>query len=75
MKQHDFKGSKRPFPDIRRIKKIQHKAGVIDECNDAHGSAAVQALEWIDLVDFLNQPGPVGLASCVSSRFVDGELQ
>jgi hypothetical protein len=31
----------RPTPDIRQIKKSLQKEGVIDEGNDAHGSAAV----------------------------------
>jgi ABC-type microcin C transport system permease subunit YejB len=36
--------------------------GILDERDDAQGGATVYALEWIDLVDFLNQSWPVGLA-------------
>ncbi len=37
--------------------------GLVDERDDVQGSVAVGAFEGIDLVDFLNQSGPVGLAS------------
>ncbi len=42
-----------PFDDI----------GLVDECDGAHRSAAVGTFQRVDLVDFLNQPGPAGLAS------------
>ena len=46
--------------------------GTVDECNDPQGGAAIRTLEWVDLVNFLNQPGPVGLAPGVgSSRMID----
>ncbi len=38
-----------------------HDIGVIDERNDAHGGAAVGALQRTNLVNLLNQSGPVGL--------------
>ncbi len=41
MIQGFLSGCFRPTPDIRPIKKTPQKAGVIDERNDAHGSAAV----------------------------------
>ncbi len=68
-------GCFRPFPDIRRIKKNPHKAGIIDECNDAHGGAEVEALERIDLVNLLNQPGPVGLTPSIHCWLVDDDRQ
>jgi hypothetical protein len=36
---------------------------IVDERDDAQVAAAVDALERIDFVDFLNQSCPVGLAS------------
>jgi len=68
-------GRFRPLPDIRRVKKTPHTAGIIDECNDAHGCAAVGALEWIDLVNLLNQPGPVGLTPSIHCWLVDDDRQ
>ena len=32
--------------------------GLVDECDDAHCGAAVDTIERIDLVNFLNRPGP-----------------
>jgi len=55
--------SENPFNDI----------GIVDEGDDAQGAAAVAALERVDLVDFLNQPGKVGLATGVDGRVVDNE--
>jgi len=46
------------------------KSGVIDACNDAHGGTAVGEFEQIDLVNFLNQSGPVGLATCIDGWLV-----
>ena len=45
--------------------------GIVDECDDAHSGTAVGTFERIDHVDFLNQPGPVGLAPCAGWRLVD----
>ena len=45
--------------------------GLLDERDDAHGGAAITTLERIDLVHFLNQAGPVGLAAGVGRRIVD----
>ena len=47
-----------------------HDVGIIDECNDAHGAAAVGAFERIDLVNLLNQSGPVALAPRVGCYVV-----
>ena len=44
-----------PFDDL----------GIVNERDDAHRGTAVAALERVDLVDFLNQPGPVGSAPSV----------
>lgn len=43
------------------------------ECDDAHGGAALRAPERVDRVDFLDQPGPVGLATGVDGRLVDAD--
>ena len=47
--------------------------GIVNERDDAHRGAAVGTLERIDLVDFLNQPGPVGFAPGVDGRIVDNK--
>jgi len=31
---------------------------ILDGADDPHGSLAFRANQWIDLIDFLNQPGP-----------------
>ncbi len=49
-----------PFDDI----------AIVDKRDDAHCGAAVGTFERIDLADFLNEPGPVGLALCVGWRLV-----
>ncbi len=46
------------------------QTGVVDQRDDAHGGAAVRALERIDLVNLLNQPGPVGLPTCIHGWLV-----
>ena len=45
--------------------------GIVDEGDDAQGGAEAGALERVDFVDFLNQPGPVGFAAGVDRRVVD----
>jgi len=52
-----------PFDDI----------GVVDERDDAHRGAAVGTLERIDLVNFLNQPGPAGFVPGVDRPFIDDD--
>ncbi len=44
----------------------------IDERDDAQGGTALGALERIDLVHLLNQPGPVGLAAGVGRPAILG---
>ena len=45
--------------------------GIVDERDDAHGGAAVGALERIDLVNFLNQPGPAGFTPTIVRQVVN----
>jgi hypothetical protein len=45
--------------------------GIVDECDDAHGGAAAGALKRVDLVNFLNQPGPAGFTPTIDKRVVD----
>ena len=47
----------------------------LDQGDDAHGGAAVGALERIDLIDLLNQSGPIGLAPCIDESPVDAIRQ
>ena len=53
--------SENPFNDL----------GLVDECDDTHRGTAVSALQRIDLVNLLNQPGPVGFALTINRRVVD----
>ena len=45
--------------------------GIVDACHDAHGGAAVGALERIDLVNFLNKPDLSGLAPPIDMLVFD----
>ncbi len=55
------------IPQLEVLEDAFDDVGIINECNDAHGGTAVGALERIDLVHLLNQPGPVGHGLCSSS--------
>lgn len=48
---------------------------VVDEGGNAQGGGAVAALERVDLVNFLDQPGPVGFAAGVDGHVVDNRAR
>ena len=58
-------------PHLQVLQDPLDDIGIVDQCNDAHRGAAVGALERIDFVHLLNQPGPIGLAPGIHGRFVD----
>jgi len=47
-----------------------HDVGIIHECTDSRLSAKVGPLQRINLVNLLNQPGPVGLTPCIPGWLV-----
>ncbi len=67
-------GDRPAIPDLQVSEDPLDNRRFIDQRNDAHDRAAVGALKRIDLVDFLNQPGPIGLAPPVGWPVVDRDL-
>ena len=46
-------------PEAQVFEDVVYDGSIVDDRDDAQGVAALRALQWVDFVDLLNEPGPV----------------